>query len=149
MKSEWWSGLLYVILTGKVMRSLDRAPLTSPRRNNEQPLALSCHFKPRLSNGLPERLAAPTMLPHGEELSKKSTEKRKDPVRVHSRSALSAACLFRLFSSCLAALSNLFALPAVPRPSLSDWPPTPPYTTSTLFQRAALPHFMCWPTWSR
>lgn len=76
LKSERWSGLLYVTLTGKVMRSLDRAPLTSPRRNNEQPLALSCHFKPRLSNGLPERLAAPTRLLLGKESGKKSEGKK-------------------------------------------------------------------------
>lgn len=109
LKSEQWPGLLYVILTEKVICSLDRVPLTSPRRNNEQPLALSCHFKPRLPNGLPERLTAPTRLPHGEELGKESKEKRKDPVRVHGPGALSTACLFRLSLSCLAALSNLFA----------------------------------------
>lgn len=39
------------------MRLLDRAPLTSPWRNNEQPLTTSYHFKPRPSNGLLEKLA--------------------------------------------------------------------------------------------
>lgn len=68
---------MYVTLTGKVMRLLDRAPLTSPRRNNEQPLALSRHFKLQLSNGLPERFAATTRLLLGEESGKESEEKKK------------------------------------------------------------------------